>query len=334
MELISNDEISLDYEQFLEKLDQNKNIANILNEIGLYYEIENDTYRKKSFLDGAVIVNNYSEEITSGNDIINIRGIGKSISEAIDEYLTTGKVQRLEDLRIKHMKQKEAFDYFQSFYGIGSVRASELVKAGYTTLSQLWDNKDKVLTKAQQDGIFWRNHINVRIPREEMDIINNDISTLFKDYNFNWVMAGSYRRQEESSGDIDILIENNGEITMDLIYELLSPYIPTVLTKGPIRLAGIFRLSDEYYGHRIDILIVEPENWPFALLHFTGSGRFNTLMSDRAKSFGWKSSVYSLLDEKGLNIPANNEKDIFDALKVKYLEPIQRTKTLSHLDFY
>ena len=318
----------------MELTDNNKNIANILNEIGLYYELENDLYRKKSFLNGAEIVNNYSEEITSSDDVINIPGIGKSISEVIDEYLTTGKVKRLEDLRKKYVEQKEAFDYFQSFYGIGVVKASELVRAGYTTLPQIWDNKDKLLTKAQQDGIFWRNHIGVRIPREEMDIINDEISILFKDYDFNWVMAGSYRREEKSSGDIDILVENNGEITMDLIYELLSPYIPTVLSKGPIRLSGILRLSNDYYGHRIDVLIVDPENWPFALLHFTGSDKFNILMSDRAKSFGWKSSVYSLLDEKGFKIPANNEKDIFDALRVKYLEPIQRTKTLSHLDFY
>lgn len=318
----------------MELPDNNEIIADILNEIGLYYEVEGDQYRKKSYLNGAHMIRNYKEEITSGDDVISLQGIGKSISESIDEYLKTGKVQRLEDLRAKHEKQKETFDYFQSFYGIGAVKAAELVKAGYTTLPQLWDNKDKLLTKAQQDGIFWRNHIKVRIPREEMNIINDEISLLFNDYDFNWVMAGSYRREEESSGDIDILIENNGKITMEIIYQLLKQYIPTVLAKGPKRLAGIFRLSDEYYGHRIDILMVEPENWPFALLHFTGSGKFNVLMRDRAKSFGWKLSEYNLIDKKGLKISANDEKDIFDVLRVKYLEPIQRTKTLSSLEFY
>jgi DNA polymerase/3'-5' exonuclease PolX len=319
----------------MELPDNNKIIADILNEIGLYYEVEGDQYRKKSFLNGADIVRNYKADITSGDDIINIHGIGKSISEVINEYLETGKVQRLEDLRAKHEKQKETFEYFQSFYGIGAVKAAELVKLGYTTLPQLWDNKDKLLTQAQQDGIFWRNHIKVRIPRQEMNIINDKISLLFNDYDFNWVMAGSYRREEESSGDIDILIENNGKITMEIIYQLLKQYIPTVLAKGPKRLAGIFRLSDEYYGHRIDILMVEPENWPFALLHFTGSDKFNILMSDRAKSFGWKLGMYDLIDlENGTKIPANDEKDIFDALGVKYLEPIQRTKTLSSLEFY
>lgn len=318
----------------MELIDNNQNISDILNEIGLYYEIENDQYRKKSFINGAHMIRNYIEKIISGDDVISIPGIGKSISEVIDEYLTTGKVQRLENLRKKHKEQKEAYDLFKSFYGIGSVKASELVKAGYTTLSQIWDNKDKLLTKAQQDGIFWRNHINVRIPREEMNIINTEIARLFEGYDFNWVMAGSYRREEKSSGDIDILIENNGEIDMDIIYQLLIQYIPTVLSKGPKRLAGIFRLSDEYYGHRIDILMVEPKNWPFALLHFTGSDKFNILMSDRAKSFGWKLGMYDLTDENGNKIPADDEEDIFDALKVKYLKPFERLKTLSHLDLY
>jgi len=317
----------------MEHSDNNRNIADILDEIGLYYEIAGDQYRKKSFLNGSNIVRNYKDEINSGEELINIPGIGKSISETIDEYLTTNKVQRLEDLRNKYMTQKELLNYFQSFYGIGMVKASELVKAGYTSLSQIWDDKDKILTKAQQDGIFWRNHINVRIPREEMNIINDEISILFNGNRFNWVMAGSYRRQEESSGDIDLLIENNGSIDMDKIYQLLSPFIPTVLSKGTKKLAGIFRLSNEYYGHRIDILIVEPENWVYALLHFTGSGQFNKLIRDRAKSFGWKLSEYSLTNENGNKIIVNDEKDIFDLLKVEYLEPIERTKTLTHLNF-
>ena len=147
-------------------------------------------------------------------------------------------------------------------------------------------------------------------------------------------MAGSYRRQEESSGDIDILIENNGKISMEIIYQILKDYIPCVLSKGTKKLAGIFRLSEEYYGHRIDILIVEQENWPFALLHFTGSGKFNVLMRNRAKSFGWKLSEYYLLDKNSEKIEAYNEKDIFTALGVKYLEPIQRTKTLDSLEYY
>lgn len=314
--------------------DINKEIADILKELGLYYEIIGDKYRKETFYNGSDIVRNYKEDIMSGNDIKHIYGIGKSTVEVIDEYLASGKVQRLENLRKEYKEIKEAFDYFKSFYGIGAVKSADLIAKGYRTLSQIWDDKDELLSQHQQDGIFWRNHINVRIPREEMDIINDEISMLFNN-NFNWVMAGSYRREEESSGDIDLLIENNGEITMDIIYEILSGYIPTVLAKGTKKLAGIFRLSNEYYGHRIDILIVEPENWPFALLHFTGSWKFNKLMRDRAKSFGWKLSEYSLLDlENKTKIPANDEKDIFVALKVKYLEPIQRTKILSSLEFY
>jgi len=57
-------------------------------------------------------------------------------------------------------------------------------------------------------------------------------------------------------------------------------------------------------------------------------------MRNRAKSFGWKLSEYYLLDENGEEIEADNEKDIFNALGVKYLEPVQRTKTLDSLEYY
>jgi DNA polymerase/3'-5' exonuclease PolX len=310
----------------------NKRLASLLYEIAMYYRLARDAYRAKAFNTGGDAVFHYKGDITSGNDIINVHGVGKSISDSIDEYIPTGRIKRLEELQKTYIKEKELFDYFQSFYGIGPVKAIQLIEAGYTTLSQLWDNKDKLLTYAQQQGIFWRNHINVRIPKEEMDMINEEISNIFNN-KFNWIMAGSYRREEESSGDIDLLIERDDSISMDDVYELLGQYLPTTLAKGEKKLAGIFRLSNEYFGHRIDILIVEKQNWPFALLHFTGSGRFNVLMRNRAKSFGWKLSEYNLLNENNEKINVLDEKEIFDVLGVKYIPPNQRFKTLTALEF-
>ena len=310
----------------------NKEISSVLYEIGMYYDLSNDEYRKKAFLNGAEIISNLEDEVDSSDDIKNIPGIGKSISEVVDEFLTTKNVKRLDQLRDKHKNEMATFQYFQSFYGIGPATALKLVRAGYTELPQIYDDRDKLLTKAQQIGIYWRNHITVRIPRKEMNIINQKISDVLDHNNVNWVMAGSYRREEPSSGDIDLLIEDTDEITIDKIYELLGSYIPDVLAKGKKKLAGIFRLSDEYWGHRIDILMFKKENWAFALMHFTGSGQFNKLMRNRAKSFGWKLSEYNLIDENGNKIVVNDEKDIFEALKVKYLEPIERTKTLNLLE--
>lgn len=338
----------------------NKDIANVLSEIGMYYHLAGDKYRSNAYTNGSEIVKNYDEDVViPGNKFLSIHGIGPSINASVKEYLTTGKVERLEQLRKKYGEQRDAFIYFQTFYKIGPVKAANLVKSGYITLEQLWTDKDEVLTSEQQKGIFWRNHINEtitdektgkisyvtrKIPRKEMNLIHGKISEVF-DNKFKWVMAGSYRREESSSGDIDILIEKTNYTDMDNIVNLLSEYIPNdpedlhypyssgIFSQGPKKFSGMFRLSDAYYGHRIDILLVEPENWAPALLHFTGSGRFNILMRNRAKSFGWKLSEYHLTDQDGNKILVNNEKDIFNYLKVEYLAPVQRTKILTELTF-
>lgn len=316
-----------------EQEDTNKEISDVLFEISAYYLLAKDKQREKTFDNAARIISTYDEVITSGKQAETIYGIGKSISSIIDEYLKTGQVKRLKMLQDDFVTKKPIMDYFMSFYGIGPVKAADLINKGYTTLAQLWNNKDKLLTQAQQAGILWREHIPIRIPKDEMDTIHDTISDIFKDEEFKWEMAGSFRRQEESSGDIDILIQRDDNVDMNIIVDILEPYLPTILSQGVKKLAGIFRLSDEYYGHRIDILIIAPESWHFALLHFTGSGRFNILMRHRAKEFGLKLSEYSLTDENDDRILVNDEKDIFDILKVEYLSPIERTKTLKSLTY-
>ena len=120
---------------------------------------------------------------------------------------------------------------------------------------------------------------------------------------------------------------------MDGVISLLKEYLPVILAKGPTRFAGIFRLSEDYIGHRIDIRLVKPESWPYALLYFTGSQRFDILMRQRAIDLGLKLNEYGLYDNLGQPQYATNEKEIFDILQVAYLEPVERTKTLLNLTY-
>ena len=78
----------------------------------------------------------------------------------------------------------------------------------------------------------------------------------------------------------------------------------------------------------MDIIIVPIQYFYSALLHFTGSGDFNQKLRLHAKSLGFKLSEYGLVktDKTGkeINIPANSEQDIFDALLLKYISPEKR----------
>jgi DNA polymerase/3'-5' exonuclease PolX len=55
-------------------------------------------------------------------------------------------------------------------------------------------------------------------------------------------------------------------------------------------------------------------------------------MQVRAHEMGFKIlNEYGLFTEDGELVPTNNEEDIFEALQVKYLEPMERHENLSHL---
>jgi len=82
----------------------------------------------------------------------------------------------------------------------------------------------------------------------------------------------------------------------------------------------------EFPVRRIDIRFVPYESYYSALLYFTGSGSFNKKMRTVAINAGYLLNEYGLFNKKtNKQIKIKSEKDIFDILKMEYLEPQFRT---------
>lgn len=313
---------------------QNKEIADKLLSISYYYKLSNEPYRGRAFSDAAIKIAHHPLAILSGPQaILEIKGVGESIGTVIDEYLTTGRIKRLEDLEAKFMERKSVIDLFTSFYGIGTITAQKFYDAGYRTMEDLWSKAP--LNDAQKKGIMWHEHIEQKIPRSEMDEINTKIGSLLDPYGIIWTIAGSYRRQEISSNDVDVLIQSRSDLNMEGVQYILHDILPDigVLAMGPTKFMGIIRLSEEHVGHRIDIRLIDPESYPFALLYFTGSQRFNILMRHKANSMGMTLNEYGLFFT-GTNdmVPGIiTEEDIFKVLKMSYLEPKLRTRDMKQI---
>jgi len=317
--------------QEIDPLSSNRNLAEVLNLIGSYYTMDKDTYRARAFTTAAGKIADHPTAILSGSQAKReLTGIGESIESAIEEYLTTGIVKRLNDLESKFTESKRVIDYFRSFYGIGPVTAVKFYNQGFRTLDDIWFKGN--LTDAQKIGVMWRDHIHVRIPRDEMNQIDKTIESILQPYGIKWTIAGSYRRQEASSGDIDLLVQSQPDLNMDGIISLLKPIIPDKLAQGERLFMGILRLDNDHYGHRIDIKLFPPESWPYALLYFTGSQKFNILMRQHAISMGLKLNEYGLYDANGVSSSAASEEEIFRRLKVKYLPPVKRITTIDNLE--
>lgn len=312
----------------------NDELADILELIAEYYTIDKDVYRTKSFSNASVKIREYPTTIISGGEARGlIYGIGESIEAVIDEYLTTGVVTRLNQLEAKYPDRKSTVDYFMTFYGIGPQTAVKFYNQGFRTLEDLWFKGN--LTDAQKIGIMWRDHIPKRIERSEMNIIRTKIGSLLDPYNILWTIAGSYRREEPTSGDIDILVQARPDVDMNDLITLLSPILPTTLAQGDTKFMGIIQIGPEYYGHRVDIRLIPGKSYPAALMYFTGSQRFNILMRARAKEKGMVLNEYGLYRiGTDVHIPINSEVDIFNNLSVKYLHPHERTRNITGLPIY
>lgn len=134
----------------------------MLAEIARGYKEKGDTFREKSYRKASQIVKAHPVEITSGNDVLKIKGVGKSIATSIEVYLQTGKGDRIDNSDESKVKS-----LFQTVYGVGPVKAKSLYDEGHRTLSDLQQAK---LTKSQKLGLQHYKDINTPIPRKIIDM--------------------------------------------------------------------------------------------------------------------------------------------------------------------
>lgn len=316
----------------------NAALADQLAEIARLYNLtnqSNDTYRAKTYEEAARRISQYPTPITSGAQARReIPRIGESLARDIDEFLTTGHISRLQNLQHSTVNQSQVLALFQSVYGIGPVKANQLYEQGFRTLEDLWFHEPDILTPAQRLAILYKEHLKLRIPRYEMDLIRHRLGEIFSAYNTNlqWVIAGSYRRGEPDSGDIDILIRGEPDISLADIVDRLKAagIIAGDLAQGRAKYFGILRLP-QYNAHRIDLQFIPPQNWAYGLLYFTGSAQFNILMRQRAEQLGLRLNEYGLYNAEGVSLPAQTEQDVFNSLGVRYLTPEERRRDLTAL---
>jgi DNA polymerase/3'-5' exonuclease PolX len=92
----SDDETDSDDEFFVS---YNSELADVLDSLAYY---EKDEHKSAAYDHAAHIIDQLPFKVTSGKELAKgpkkVKGIGKSISNVIDEFLSTGKVQKLEKL--------------------------------------------------------------------------------------------------------------------------------------------------------------------------------------------------------------------------------------------
>ena len=257
-----------------------------------------------------------SDPIIHYEDLKNIKGIGQKIEKKIKEILETGSLAAAE--KAKEVYNIDALDAFQHIYGVGPTKASELVKLGITSIEELRKQPD-ILNEKQKIGLQYYEDLLERIPRTEMIIHQAILEKVIPEME----IVGSFRRESETSGDIDVLLKGDLRQYVSLLQE--CGYIKEILALGDHKCMAISQVNGK--ARRLDLLVTPDEEYAYAMLYFTGSDRFNVACRQHALTMGYTLNEHKLtsLHSTASAIPyMKTEKDIFTFLGLRYIQPSKR----------
>lgn len=272
----------------------------------------------------------HQADINTVEDIKNIKGIGKAILAKLQSYVSDGAIVEIE------REKNNPLMLLTNVYGVGPKKATELINAGITTILELREREDELLNDIQKLGLLYYEDILERIPRAEV-VAYDSIFNANAD-NVKFEVVGSYRRKQETCGDIDVIVTGIGdnpklfESFIDRLVE--KKIIIHKLTNGSTKVLVIAQLPGKP-ARRVDFMFTTAEEYPFATLYFTGSRIFNTVMRHRAQEMGYTMNEHGLFattyGKKGARVmtsgsgkPFINEEDIFDFLGMQYKSPEER----------
>ncbi|XP_060106808.1 DNA polymerase beta [Heteronotia binoei] len=321
----------------------NEGITDFLTELANYERNVNRAIHKyNAYRKAASVISKYPSKIKSGAEAKKLDGVGAKIAEKIDEFLSTGKLRKLE--KIRQDDTSSSINFLTRVSGIGPAAARKLVDEGIKTLEDLKKNEHK-LNHHQRIGLKYFEDFEKRIPREEMlemqEVVLNEVKKV--DTKYIATVCGSFRRGAESSGDMDILLTHPDYTSESskqpkLLHQVVAQlenihFITDTLSKGDTKFMGVCRLpnKDDNPFRRIDIRLIPKDQYYCGVLYFTGSDIFNKNMRTHALEMGFTLNEYTIrplgvTGVAGEPLPVDSEKDIFDYIQWKYREPKDRSE--------
>nr|XP_002128462.1 DNA polymerase beta-like [Ciona intestinalis] len=315
----------------------NSGICDFLIELADYEKNVNRAFHKSNaYRKAASSISRFGKEIKSGDEARKLEGVGAKISDKINEFLKTGKLEKLEKVRKDETSQ--IISLFTRISGVGPVAARKLMELGFKSLEDLKNNSEK-LNHHQNIGVKYFDDFEKRIPREEMEKLEGMVvgKVTGVDPKFVATVCGSYRRGATSSGDIDVLVthpcftsETKKTLKLNEIVKSLGSFITDTLSMGDTKFMGVCSLEGTVH-RRIDIRLIPHDQYFTSLLYFTGSDIFNKRMRTFALEQGFTINEYSVRPQGSTGVPGNplpvtSERDIFEIIGMKYLEPSQRSE--------
>ncbi len=312
----------------------NRELAGIFREIADILELKETQWEPRAYRKAAYNVENlknsvrdiYKEEGKKG--LKEIPGVGESIASHIEEYIKTGKIKKLDELRKDYSK---GVTELINIEGLGPKKVKklkekldisstgELKKAAEKhKIRELEGFGEKTEKNILESLEFYKKRKGRMLLDQAMPLAEEVISYLKANSPVQEIdYVGSLRRMKETIGDIDILvISNKAEKVMDAFTKMES--IRKVISQGSTR-SSIALKEDDIH---VDLRVIEKSSYGAALIYFTGSKEHNIELRKLAQKKGYKLSEYGIFKRKSnKKLKSETEKVIYKKLGLPYIPP-------------
>ncbi len=306
--------------------------AALLEYADLLSILSEDPFKPRAYEKAARAIAGYPADVT-GLDLkglLAIPNVGGSIAEKVREFLDTGAIHALEELR---EQVPDGVRQLLSIPGLGPKKAMALYRElGIASVEELLDAvRDHRLAGLRGFGAKTEENIlrGIQQMREAggrvqlgvaLDLAEELLGEL-KEVRAvrRATYAGSLRRMCETIGDIDLLVASERPVpVMDAFTSL--PAVERVLARGETK-SSVLTTK----GLQVDLRVVRPEVWGAALMYFTGSKAHNIRVREIAVRKGLKLNEYGLFRARtGTLIVAETEEEVYRYLGLPHIPPTLR----------
>lgn len=322
---------------------KNREIAKIFYDIAKYLEMNNVAFKPYAYEKAGNSLEALEKDVVEIYNqgglkaLMEIPGVGKNISDHIEEYLKSGKIKVYEELK-KQLPLN--IDELVRVEGLGPKKIKILYqKLGIKNLKDL----EKAVKKHQiapLPGFGQKTEENILqgiefLKRSKGRLLLGDIMPIAKEVfeklkNLKEVkeisLAGSLRRKKETIGDCDILVtvkENPrqrrgspneaAKKVMDFFVSL--PGVEKIWGKGGTK--SSVHMKD---GFDMDLRVVPQKSYGAALQYFTGSKEHNIITRKIVIEKGLKLSEYGVFRGSKM-IAGSTEEEVYKAIGLPFIEP-------------
>ena len=280
--------------------------------------------------------------------VAEIDRVGDAIAGKIVEYVETGEIEELEELRAELPADIEALTRVE---GVGPKTVGTLYEAlGVETLADLEAAAEaEEIREVRGFGAKTEQNIreNVQFAREATErtrlgdarpVAESLLAHLDgHEAVVDAETAGSIRRWRDTVGDVDVLVavdsvadDGDGEAVIDrfLSWSAVDDVIEAGDQKASVRVDGV----------RVDLRVVVPDEFGAALQYFTGSMDHNVAVRNRAIDRGLKLNEYGVFDVSDVDDPdagqrvgdrvaGRTEQGVYEAVDLPAIPPELREGT-------